>query len=120
MRVAVLGASPNRERYSNQAVRLLDEFGHEVVPVNPGHAEIEGHAAVSSLDALEPGSVDTLTMYVGPERSAAMGPLILRLAPARVVFNPGSENPELAGELEAAGIEVLEACTLVMLRAGQF
>ena len=120
MIVAVLGASPNRERYSNRAVRMLVEHGHAVIPINPGQTEIEGLAVMPSLDHLDAGSVDTLTMYVGPERSDALGASILRLAPARVIFNPGSENPALAGELRAADIEVLEACTLVMLRAGQF
>ena len=65
MRVVVLGASPNPERYSNKAVRQLKAHGHEVIPVNPGHPSIEGLAVASSLRGVS-GPVDTLTIYVGP------------------------------------------------------
>ncbi len=120
MNVAVLGASPKRDRYSNQAVRLLVEHGHDVVPVHPAHRSIEGLPAVARLDDLAPGSVDTVTMYVGSGRSASLGPALIRLAPRRVIFNPGAENPALEARLEEAGIEAVDACTLVLLRTGQF
>lgn len=119
MRVVVLGASPNRDRYANMAQRNLMEAGHEVVPVNPGHTEIEGVPAVASLKEVE-GPVDTVTVYVGPAR---IGPLIddiVALKPARVILNPGAESPELEASLDKHGIAYLEACTLVMLRTGQF
>jgi predicted CoA-binding protein len=117
--VAVLGASANPERYSNKAVRRLMEAGHRVIPVNPALAEIEGLAAAKSLGAIE-DPVDTLTLYVGPERLAAMTEAIVHLAPKRVIFNPGTESPELASALDRAGIPHIEACTLVMLQTGQF
>lgn len=119
MRVVVLGASPNRDRYANLAQRNLMEAGHEVVPVNPGYQEIEGVPAVASLKEVK-GPVDTVTVYVGPSR---IGPLIddlVALRPARVILNPGAESEELAAKLEEHGIPYLEACTLVMLRTGQF
>ena len=117
--VAVLGASNNQERYSNMAVRRLREAGHRVIPVNPALFEIEGLPASKSLAEIkEP--VDTLTLYVGPQRVAAMTQDIVRLAPKRVIFNPGTESPELAAALDRAGITHLEACTLVMLQTGQF
>jgi uncharacterized protein len=116
--VAVLGASPKRERYSNQAVRLLREYGHTVLPVNPAQAEIEGLPVVASLDALP--DVDTVTVYVSPAHSAALLPGLLKLAPKRVIFNPGAENPALEQALKKAGITVEEACTLVLLRTQQF
>lgn len=120
LRVAVIGASPNPERYSNQAVRLLREHGHAVIPVNPGHADIEGLAAVGRVQDLPAGSVDTVTLYVAPAVSAGMSRALLDLAPRRVIFNPGAENPDVSDALSAAGIEVIDACTLVMLRTGQF
>ena len=117
--VAVLGASNNKERYSNMAVRRLREAGHRVIPVNPVLSEIEGLLVSKSLAEIkEP--VDTLTLYVGPQRVAAMTQDIVRLAPKRVIFNPGTESPELAAALDRAGITHLEACTLVMLQTGQF
>ncbi|HMP89669.1 MAG TPA: CoA-binding protein [Kiritimatiellia bacterium] len=120
MIVAVLGASTNPERYSNQAIRMLVEHGHSVIPVNPAYEEIEGLAAAKSLDELEPGSVDTVTMYVGADRSRSLAETLKTLRPRRVIFNPGAENPELASALTSAGIETENACTLVLLRTGAF
>lgn len=117
--VAVLGASPKRERYSNQAIRLLREYGHTVLPVNPVQTEIEGLPVIAALDAL-PTGIDTVTMYVSPAHSEGLLPSLLALAPRRVIFNPGAENARLEEGLKAAGIAVEEACTLVLLRTGQF
>jgi len=117
--VVVLGASPKPERYSNKAVRLLTEKGHHVVPVRPGVDSIEGLPAVGTLAEVA-GEVDTLTVYVSGNVSAGMERAILDLAPRRVIFNPGAENPQLRTSLVAAGIETVEACTLVMLGTGQF
>lgn len=117
--VAVLGASPKPERYSNKAIRLLREYGHTVLPVNPAQAEIEGLAVTRSIDAL-PRGIDTVTMYVSPAHSTPLLAPLLALKPRRVIFNPGAENPALEDGLRAAGIEVEDACTLVLLRTGQF
>ncbi len=119
MRVAVLGASPKPQRYSNRAVRMLREHGHEVVPVTPGHQEIEGLPAVAALDQVV-GPLDTVTVYVGPQHIAPLIPAIVAAKPRRVIINPGAESPELSRALAAAGISAVEACTLVMLRTGQF
>ncbi len=119
LRVAVLGASPNRERYSNKAVRLLVEHGHEVLPVNPGHRETEGLPAYPSLSAIA-GPVHTVSIYVSAKQAASYEAELLALRPERVIFNPGTEHPPLIAALRAAGMEVLEACTIVMLRTGQF
>jgi predicted CoA-binding protein len=117
--VAVLGASNNPDRYSNMAVRRLRDAGHNVIPVNPALEEIEGFPVAKSLgDIVDP--VDTLTLYVGPQCSLPMIDAILRLAPKRVIFNPGTESAELAAALDRANIPHVEACTLVMLQTGQF
>jgi hypothetical protein len=118
-RVAVLGASHKPERYSNQAVRMLKEYGHEVLPVTPGRAVIEDLPVSPDLGSIA-GSVDTLTLYVGPERSAQLQEAILALKPGRVILNPGTESPALEQALTEAGIPWQHACTLVMLRTGQF
>ena len=118
-RVVVLGASHKPERYSNQAIRLLLECGHTVIPVHPRLDRVEGLPVVASLDALA-DPVDTLTLYVGPDRSAELVDAIIRLHPGRVIFNPGTENPALESRLDAAGIPHERACTLVLLRTAQF
>ena len=117
--VAVLGASRKQERYSNRAVRALKQHGYRVVPVNPAHDEVEGLAAAPSLAEVG-GTVDTLTVYVGPRH---IGPLIdgiVAARPRRVILNPGTESAELEGILDQHGIPWLEACTLVLLATGQF
>lgn len=116
--VAVLGASDNPERYAHRAVLLLREHGHRVLPVNPALEMIAGLPVVKSLNELP--AVDTLTLYVGAARLPAMAEEIVRARPGRVIFNPGTESPELQAALTAAGIPWQEACTLVLLRTGQF
>jgi len=120
MNVAVLGASPKPDRYANKAVRLLMENGHAVIPVNPAYAEVEGLAVVPTLSALTPGSVDTLTLYMGADRLRPLLEAMIALKPRRVIMNPGTEDAEIRAKLETAGIHVEEACTLVLLRTGQF
>ncbi len=117
--VAVLGASKNSERYSNMAVKSLLEHGYNVIPVNPAGIEIHGIKALRSLDEItEP--IDTLTMYINAERSSAIADSIIKLAAKRIIFNPGTENPQLAQQCEATGSKSCLACTLVMLNTGQF
>lgn len=118
-RVVVMGASHKPERYANQAIRLLLEHGHEVVPVHPRLDVAEGLPVAHALGEID-GPVDTLTLYIGPERSALVSDDIVRLRPGRVIFNPGTESAELAARLDAAGIPHEAACTLVLLRSGQF
>ena len=117
--VAVLGASTNEERYSFMAVRMLREYGHKPIPVHPAGHVVDGITAVKGLDGIA-DSIDTLTVYVNPKISSGEFENILKLKPRRVVFNPGAENSELAEKLKTAGFEVVEACTLVMLRTEQF
>ena len=119
MNVAVLGASNKPERYSHQAVVLLAKKGHAVFPVNPAFPEIDGHRVFKRLADI-PEPLHTVAMYVSPALSTGMADAILAAKPARVIFNPGTENPELEEKLADGGIEVVHACTLVMLRTGQF
>jgi len=118
-KVVVLGASPKPERYSNQAVAMLKEHAYEVIPVNPSGISIYDLSTRKSLDEIKV-PVETLTMYVGAKISSAQKNAILELKPERVIFNPGTENPELEAALENNGIKVIHACTLVLLRTGQF
>lgn len=119
MNVAILGASKSPERYAYLAFKMLQEYGHKPFPVTPKFAELEGVKAYPVLSEI-PEKIDTLTMYVGPEISSKLARDILALRPRRVIFNPGSENPVLQSEMVGAGIEVEEACTLVLLRTKQF
>jgi len=117
--VAILGASPDPERYAFKAQRLLKQYGHRVIPVSVKCADIDGEPAVAELREITQ-AVDTLTVYVRPAISAKCREQIEGLRPTRVIFNPGTENAELAEALRRAGISTEEACTLVLLRTGQF
>jgi predicted CoA-binding protein len=116
--VAVLGASDNPERYSHQAVLLLQAHGHHVLPIHPALDTIAGIPVHKNLRDLPP--VDTLTLYIGAARLPAMAGDIVHFRPGRVIFNPGTESSELQAALTAAGIPWQEACTLVLLRTDQF
>lgn len=117
--VAVLGASPKPARYSNQAVAKLLEYGHRVFPVNPVVDKIHGQRCYKKLEDI-PVALDTLTLYIGPERSTPLIDTILQLAPARIIMNPGAENDALEAQALEHGIEVVRGCTLVMLSTKQF
>ena len=118
--VAVLGASPKPERYANKATRLLLEHGYNVIPINPAYDHVEGLKVVPVVEEIASGSVDTVTVYMRPERTSVLGDALKELKPRRVIFNPGTENEELMGALAQEDIEVVEACTLVLLNTGQF
>ena len=119
MRVAVLGASPESERYANRAQRALLAAGHQVVPVSPSYEEVDGLETVASVGEIsEP--VHTLTLYVRPAILTGLLDDIVAFAPQRVIFNPGTEHARAQQTLRDAGIEVLEACTLVLLSTDQF
>jgi predicted CoA-binding protein len=117
--VVVLGASPKPERYSNKAVRALVEHGHRVIPIHPILKQIEGIPTVPALSGVK-DPVNTLTLYVGPERGKELLQDMINLGPERVIINPGTESDKIEKELNAKGILVLRACTLVMLRTNQF
>jgi predicted CoA-binding protein len=117
--VVVLGASPKPTRYSHQAVKLLHDRGYRVVPVHPKAVRIDRIPVVQRLSAV-PRPVHTLTLYVGPERSREMIDDIVDLSPGRVILNPGTESGELEHALKDAHIPHERACTLVLLRTGQF
>lgn len=119
MRVAVLGASAKEERYSHQAVLRLHEAGNEVYPVNPALTEIAGLKVWPDLSSL-PRNIDTVTVYLSAANSSPLAEPLCQLHPRRVIFNPGAENGQLAEKLQAAGIDVQLACTLVLLRTNQF
>lgn len=117
--VVVLGASINEERYSFKAVRMLKEHGYIPIPVHPVGHTIDYVPGLKSIDEIDT-KIDTLSIYVNAGISSGLFDSILKLAPRRVVFNPGTENTELAGKLSDHDIEVVEACTLVLLRTEQF
>jgi hypothetical protein len=117
--VAVLGASPNEERFSFKAVRLLKENGFNPIPVHPKGHSVDGVVGLKSLTEIDK-PVDTLTMYVNAKISDGEYDNIINLNPRRVIFNPGAENSNLAEKLNKSGIEIVVACTLIMLNTEEY
>lgn len=114
----VLGASEKEERYSNKAVKALLRHGHPVIAVGNRKGEI-GRVPIQT-NWPEAESVDTLTIYINAKLQEEVKEKIWKLKPRRLIFNPGTENTELASEARKAGMEVVEACTLVLLATEQF
>jgi len=114
----VVGANDNPERYAYKATSMLKEYHHEVVPFGIRKGEIEGIEIQNSFP--ESGDFDTVSLYLNPGNQQAYIDKIIHLGPKRVIFNPGTENPEFEEKLKTHGIQPIEACTLVMLRTGQF
>ncbi len=117
-RVAVVGASNNPKRYSYMAFKLLLDEGYTVLPINPGLQSIEGVDVEKSLEDL--AGIDTVTLYINPALQSGLEEAVIKHRVRRVIFNPGTENPSLMASLSQQGVEVVEACTLVMLRTDQF
>ncbi len=114
----ILGASTNPNRYAYRAAYSLKQEGHDIVPVGIKKGEVAGEAILNSKD-LQSG-VDTITLYVGPRNQAEWYDYILGTFPDRIIFNPGTENPELEQLARERGISTVRACTLVMLSVGNY
>jgi predicted CoA-binding protein len=114
----VFGASLKPSRYSNLAVKRLIEHDIETLAFGPKSGKIATLEVMDRLDEIE--NIHTVTLYLGPSKQPGYYQDILRLKPKRVIFNPGTENPELYRLLEEEGIMATEACTLVLLATDQY
>lgn len=112
-KVLVLGASPNPDRFSNRAIRLLVRYKHDVVALGNREGEVSGIFIHKEL--ADNNDIHTVTMYLSPKNQGGYYDMIQNLKPKRVIFNPGTENKELRDLLIEKQIEVVEDCTLVML-----
>lgn len=112
--VAVIGASANRRKFGNKAVRAFAEAGYTVIPITPSHAEIEGHRAYASI-AEAPGPIDMATVYVPPEVGVTLLEGIAARGVGELWLNPGAESPALRARAEALGLRPIEACSIVGL-----
>ena len=121
--VVIIGASDKPHRYANIAMHSLIEHGHDVYLVNPFKSEIEGvpcYRSVAEIADTLTDEIDTVTLYVNPTRFQDHIDEVIKARPKRIIMNPGTEDAELEKRLSEAGINVLRACTLVMLNTGQF
>ena len=113
-----LGASENPERYSNLAVKKLIAYGHPVLALGNKAGWI-GKTEITTENR-DFQDIDTITLYLNPDRQKPFYHYIFSLKPRRIIFNPGAENDELAELAREKGILAQEACTLVLLSTGQY
>ncbi|WP_346862774.1 CoA-binding protein [uncultured Draconibacterium sp.] len=114
----VIGASENPARYSNKAIRALRFHNHDVIALAKRSGKVEDVVIQTEFPINE--KVDTVSMYLGPNRQEEYYNQLVNLKPNRVIFNPGTENDELAALLTKNNIAVEEACTLVLLSIGAY
>ena len=114
----VLGASTKPERYAYKAIAMLVEKGHSVLAIGQNAGEVAGIKIQTKAIPLK--NIDTVTLYLNPARQRDYYNYIVEAAPKRVVFNPGTENPEFYQLLKLNNIKVEVACTLVLLATNQY
>ncbi len=110
--IAIVGASADRRKYGNKAVRAFLQGGWTVYPVNPAAGEIEGMTAFAGVEGI-PNTVDRVSMYVPPTVGLKMLPAIAAKKPREFFLNPGSESLELIAAARALGLEPILACSIV-------
>ena len=99
-------------------MKMLKEYDHSFVAVGGREGEFDGTPILTGHPDLK--GIDTVTVYMGEDRFKEHEDYILSLEPRRIILNPGAENPAFFNRAKAQGIEVIDACTLVMLRTGQY
>ncbi len=114
----IIGASKNPERYSYKAAERLLAYGHDIEMVGLRADTIFDRTIDTEKKVFT--AIDTVTLYVGPRHQPEYYDYIIAINPKRVIFNPGTENPEFQELLSKAKIEFEEACTLVLLSTDQY
>ena len=114
----VLGATAKPDRYANRAINALVSKGHSVLAIGQHAGEVAGVKIQTKM--MPSNNVDTVTLYLNPRNQRDYYNYIIETQPKRVIFNPGTENPELYQLLKSNNIEVEVACTLVLLATGQY
>ncbi len=114
-KTAIIGATTNQSRYAYLAAQQLTSANHEIIPIGIKKGNVFGKPILDIYEKPEIENLDTITMYIGNQNQREWEDYILSLKPKRIIFNPGSENATLAQKASDQGIEVLSACTLVMI-----
>ena len=112
MTVAVVGASSDRRKFGNKAVRAFTEAGHKVIPINPNEPSVEGMATYASVVDV-PEKIDMATVYVPAEVGLTLLDGFEQKQIAEIWINPGAESDELIVEARRRKLNVIEACSIV-------
>ena len=112
--VAVIGASNDRRKFGNRALRAYQQQGHTVVPINPHESEVEGLKAYASILDV-PGPIDMASFYVQPEIGEQVIADVARKGVREVWLNPGADGDEVIARAKALGIQPIVACSIVAI-----
>jgi predicted CoA-binding protein len=112
--VAVIGASSDRSKFGNKAVRAWANQGHTVFPVNPREKEIEGWQVYASVRDI-PADLDAVLVYLPPQITLKVLPEIAERSPGQFFINPGAESPEVVEEAGRLGLQPILACAIVAI-----
>ena len=110
--VAVLGASSDRAKFGNKAVRAFARQGYTVVPIHPREEEVEGLKAYKSVLEV-PGPIDMATMYLAPAIGMRVIEEVAQKGIKEVWLNPGADSPELAERARELGLRPVVACSIL-------
>lgn len=116
----VVGATANPERYAYRAADLLQSKGISFIPIGIKKGIVFGKEILDLRQKPILEGIHTVTLYLGPSNQSEWIDYLIGLGPKRIIFNPGTENQKTYSQARLSGIEVLEACTLVLLTTGQF
>ena len=110
--VAVIGASSNRNKFGNKALRAFEHQGYTVIPINPNETEVEGHRTFGSvLDV--PGSIDVATVYVPASVGVRVMDDLAKKQIPEVWLNPGADAPEVLARARELGVPIIQACSII-------
>lgn len=112
--VAVIGASSNRDKFGNKALRAFENQGYTVIPINPNEKEVEGHAAYASvLDV--PGAIDVATLYIPPRYGVRVMEQLAQKGVAKVYLNPGADGSEVVKRARELGLNAIQTCSIIAI-----
>jgi len=119
-KTVIIGSVPKPNRYAYQAATMLEDRDLEFVPMGIQSGQVLGKEILNVYDKPKIDDVDTITLYINPSRQKEWYDYMISLSPKRIIFNPGTENQTFQSMAGKAGIECVEACTLVMLSTGVY
>lgn len=111
--IAIIGASPDRAKFGNKAVRAYARQGYDVFPIHPKAEEIEGHKAYRSILDVPAPAIDRASFYLPPEIGLKVIEDVAKKKVGEVWLNPGSESPELISRSEELGLNTIVACSII-------
>ena len=112
--VAVIGASSNRDKFGNKALRAFERRGYNVIPINPNEPEVEGHKTYASvLDV--PIPIDMATVYVPVRPGVSVMEQLAQKGVAEVWLNPGADDERVVARAKELGLKVVQACSIIAI-----